>query len=77
VPISRDAYNGPLNLQSLAQVAVWTGDNSRATETIRSLLKYPGYLSYGYLLKDPAWAPLKDDPEFQALIQTQLSSSPR
>jgi eukaryotic-like serine/threonine-protein kinase len=75
VPISRDAYNGPLILQSLAQVAVWTGDNSRAIETIRSLLRHPGYLSYGFLLKDPAWAPLKDDPQFQELIQPQLSSS--
>jgi protein kinase/serine/threonine-protein kinase len=71
VPISRDAYNGPLILQSLAQVAVWTGDNSRAIETVRSLLKNPGYLSYGYLLKDPAWAPLRNDPHWQALLQSQ------
>jgi serine/threonine protein kinase len=76
VPISRDAYNGPLILQSLAQVAVWTGDNSRALETVSTLLKHPGYLSYGFLLKDPAWAPLKDDPQFKELIQSQAPKPP-
>ena len=35
-PISRDAYNGPIILQSLAQVAVWTGDKPRAIEAIKS-----------------------------------------
>jgi tetratricopeptide (TPR) repeat protein len=76
VPISRDAYNGPLILQSLAQVALWTGDKSGAIEAIRTLLKNPGYLTYGYLLKDPAWAPLRDDPQFQALLQSQAPSQP-
>jgi protein kinase/serine/threonine-protein kinase len=75
VPISRDAYNGPLILQSLAQVAVWTGDNSLAIETVRSLLKNPGYLSYGFLLKDPAWTPLRDDPQFKELIPSQALGS--
>ena len=75
VPISRDAYNGPLILQSLAQVALWTGDKSGAIDTISSLLKHPGYLSYGYLLKDPAWAPLRDDPQFQTLLQSQAPPS--
>ena len=70
-PISRDAYNGPIILQSLAQVAVWTGDKPRAIEAIKELLSHPGYLSYGFLLRDPAWAPLRDDPQFQALVRSQ------
>jgi tetratricopeptide (TPR) repeat protein len=70
-PISRDAYMGPLVLQSLAQIAAWTGDKPRALETLKTLLKYPGYISYGYLLCDPAWDPLRRDPEFQALVQSQ------
>jgi hypothetical protein len=76
VPISRDAYNGPLVLQSLAQVAVWTGDNSGAIETLKTLLSNPGYLSYGILLLDPAWAPLRNNPQFQALVQSQEPTVP-
>jgi hypothetical protein len=70
-PISRDGYNGPIILQSLAQVAAWTGDKPRAIEAIKVLLSHPGYLSYGFLLKDPAWAPLRDDPQFQAVVRSQ------
>jgi len=71
IPISRDAYNGPLVLQSQAQVAVWTGDNARAIETLKTLLSHPGYVSYGILLLDPAWAPLRSNAQFQALVQSQ------
>jgi hypothetical protein len=71
IPISRDAYNGPLVLQSLAQVAAWTGDSSRAIETLKVLLSNPGYVSYGILLLDPAWTPLRNNPQFQALVQSQ------
>jgi len=71
IPISRDAYNGPLVLQSRAQVAVWTGDISGAIETLKVLLSHPGYVSYGILLLDPAWAPLRNNPQFQALVQSQ------
>lgn len=71
IPISRDAYNGPLLLQSRAQVAVWTGDSSGAIETLKVLLSHPGYVSYGILLLDPAWAPLRNNPQFQALVESQ------
>jgi tetratricopeptide (TPR) repeat protein len=75
MPISRDAYNGPLILQGLAQVAAWMGEKERAIEILKTLLSQPGYISYGYLLKDPAWAPLRDDPQFQALVQSQAPPS--
>ena len=71
LPISRDAYNGPLVLQSRAQVAVWTGDASGAIEILKVLLSHPSYISYGILLLDPAWAPLRNNPQFQALLQSQ------
>jgi TolB-like protein len=74
MPISRDAYDGPLVLQGLAQVYVWTGDKDKALAALATLVRVPGYLSYGYLLKDPIWAPLRQDPRFQELLKSVATS---
>jgi hypothetical protein len=74
MPISRDAYDGPLVLQGLAQVYVWTGDKDKALVALATLVRVPGYLSYGYLLKDPIWAPLRQDPRFQELLKSVAPS---
>jgi TolB-like protein/Tfp pilus assembly protein PilF len=65
MPLSRDAYDGMLVLQGQAQVYTWTGENDRALELIRRLMKMPGYLTLGYLKVDPLWEPLRSDPRFQ------------
>jgi Tfp pilus assembly protein PilF len=74
MPISRDAYDGPLVLQGLAQVYVWTGDKDKAEALVETLVRLPGYLSYGYLLKDPMWAPLRGDPRFEKIV---ISMAPK
>ncbi len=68
MPVTRDAYDGPLVLQGLARVYTWTGEPGRAIDLVERLLKMPGYLSYGYLLHDPLWAPLREHARFQALV---------
>jgi TolB-like protein/Tfp pilus assembly protein PilF len=70
MPISRDAYDGPLVLQGLAQVYVITGDKEKAEGALETLVKVPGYLSYGYLLKDPMWGPLRNDARFQTIVNS-------
>ena len=70
MPITRDAYDGPLVLQGLAAVHAWTGDPDRAIDLIEKLLKMPGYLCYGYLLHDPQWAPLRGNPRFDRLVRS-------
>jgi TolB-like protein len=80
-----NAYDAPLTEQGLAQVYTWTGQPDRALEIIERLVKAPGYLSYGHLLHDPAWEPLRGHPRFQALTaslaplgaKTQASSPAR
>jgi hypothetical protein len=68
MPISKDAYDGPLELQGLAQVYVWTGEKERAMELMEKLVRFPGYVAYGYLSRDPIWDPLRGDPRFEKLL---------
>jgi len=72
-PVSKDAYDGPLILQGLAQVYTWTGDYDRALDQLQTLLGMPGYISYGYLKTDPAWQPLRAHPRFQQLLASMVS----
>lgn len=73
MPVSKDAYDGPLILQGLAQVYTWTGDHDRALDELQTLLGMPGYISYGYLKTDPAWQPLRNHPRFQQLLEAMVS----
>jgi serine/threonine-protein kinase len=68
MPVSKDAYDGPLILQGLAQIYTWTGDHDHAFSELETLLGTPGYISYGYLKTDPAWQPLREHPRFQQLL---------
>jgi tetratricopeptide (TPR) repeat protein len=68
MPVSKDAYDGALILQGLAQVYTWTGDHDRALDVVQTLIGMPGYTSYGYLKTDPAWQPLQAHPRFQQLL---------
>lgn len=68
MPISKDAYDGPLILQGLAHVYTWSGDHERAFEQLQTLIGLPGYISYGYLKTDPTWQPLRQDARFAQLL---------
>ncbi len=68
MPVSRDAYDGVLVLQGLAQVYTRTGEKDLALELLRQLMSRPGYLSYGYLRVDPVWDSLRGDPRFDKFV---------
>ncbi|MEY2564086.1 MAG: hypothetical protein QOH88_2279 [Verrucomicrobiota bacterium] len=68
MPVARDAYDGPLILQGLAQVYTSSGDQDHALDELQTLLSIPGYISYGYLKTDPQWHPLRENSRFQQLL---------
>jgi predicted Zn-dependent protease len=70
MPISKDAYDGPLVPQGLAQVYVMTGEKEKAEQTLETLVKVSGYLAYGFLLRDPIWASLRNDAPFQKIVNS-------
>ena len=67
-PVELDAYEGPLVLQSLAQVYAWSGEKQRALEVLRRLISIPGYVSYGSLKAERLWDPLRDEPGFDGIV---------
>jgi tetratricopeptide (TPR) repeat protein len=76
MPLSRDAYDGMLVLQGLAQVYTWTGETEKALDLVRQLMSIPGYLTYGYLKVDPSWDPLRSDPCFEQFVASLTRQKP-
>ena len=67
-PESKDAFEGPRTTEQVAQVYTILGDNARAIELLDGLLSRPTGVTLQSLRVNPAWDPLRDDAEFQALF---------
>ena len=37
-------------------------------EVLERLVRFPGYVGYGYLLRDPIWDSLRGDPRFEKIL---------
>jgi hypothetical protein len=72
MPPSKDAYNSPNLVGSLAMIYAWTGETDLALQTLREVIHVPVGLSsntrYGSLKLDPHWDPLRGDPRFEQLV---------
>jgi len=71
MPVSKDSYQGAVQLIGLAQIAAHAGDPDLALEQIRQLLVMPigVAMSVERLRLDPIWDPLRKDARFQALLE--------
>jgi TolB-like protein/Tfp pilus assembly protein PilF len=68
LPESKDAFGGPEISEGVAQVHAILGDNARAIEILDELLSRPSAVTVQGLKVNPIWDPLRNDPQFQALL---------
>ncbi|UCC47271.1 MAG: tetratricopeptide repeat protein, partial [Gemmatimonadota bacterium] len=69
LPVSRDAFWGPLTIANLAMIYVVVGEHDAALDRLEYLLSIPSDMSIPLLQTDPIWAPLRDHPRFQRLVE--------
>ena len=70
LPVEKDAYIGPLQVQHLAMIYAQVGEPDLAVDQLDYLLSIPSRLSVPMLRLDPRWDPLRDDPRFQSLLES-------
>jgi TolB-like protein/Tfp pilus assembly protein PilF len=67
-PESKDAFGGPEITYGVAEVHAILGNNGRAIEILDGLLSRPTSVTVQALKVNPIWDPLRNDPDFQALL---------
>jgi tetratricopeptide (TPR) repeat protein len=68
LPVERDALDGPILLEVLAEVHMRAGQHDESVALLERTLSVPGALSIPLLRIDPRWDPLRSHPRFQQLI---------
>jgi serine/threonine-protein kinase len=69
LPISKDAFDAPQYMYSLAGIYVIVGEYDAAVDLLGILLSVPSMVSANSLRLDPLWDQLRDYPRFQQLLE--------
>ncbi|GAF71682.1 unnamed protein product, partial [marine sediment metagenome] len=69
LPVSTDAWIGTHRISDLAQIYVMVGEYDSAIDQLEFLLSIPGTMTVHELQLHPIWAPLRDHPRFQKLLE--------
>ena len=72
LPISRDAYDGPMLVTNLAAIYAQVGEKGRALDLLESLRGVPMGATDGTLRVEPEWDALRGDPRFEKLCSGGL-----
>ncbi len=68
-PMSEDAVDGPLAVETLARIYTMLGDHDTAIDRLEMLLSVPSHLSSHSLRLDPVWVPLRQHERFLRLTR--------
>jgi tetratricopeptide (TPR) repeat protein len=72
LPLSKDAWFGPMHVRRLAVIYAWLGEKDLALAELEALAAQPfvklQYGEYGDLKLNPEWDPLRGDPRFEKLV---------
>jgi tetratricopeptide (TPR) repeat protein len=68
MPPEKEAWRGAWRVADLARIEAMAGREDEAIERLRYLLSVPSDFSVWLLRLDPAWDPLRGNPEFMALV---------
>ncbi|PYS41190.1 MAG: hypothetical protein DMF71_11755 [Acidobacteria bacterium] len=74
MPLEKDVTNGSNVIQYFAITAAWAGEKELALQQLETGLRAPTaaqVLSYGALKLLPFWDPLRGDPRFEKIVQSQ------
>ena len=69
MPVSKDAFVGPVRLADLVLIYTMVGEYEAALEQTERVLSVPSIFSVPLLELDPKWDPLRDHPRYQKLIE--------
>jgi TolB-like protein/Flp pilus assembly protein TadD len=69
LPESKDAFDGPQITEALAQIYAIFGDAGSAVPILDGLLQRPSQVTVAVLKLNPVWDPIRNDPQFQALLE--------
>ena len=69
LPISKDAFDGPLVAAKLAVIYAQAGEPARALVLLEELVKVPNGVTRGALRVERQWDPLRGNARFQKLVE--------
>jgi TolB-like protein/Tfp pilus assembly protein PilF len=69
LPVTKDVMTGSELLRNLALIYAWTGEKQLAIGQIAAALQGPGHITYGQLRLSPWWDAIRDDPQFEKLVE--------